>query len=87
MREKDSKCENLLENILKHGNICVIISIRGGILQRETPLLWEMCPKCGGKLLAIKEDTAVSNLPCKCKHCKQISLITLAPIRAEKVKS
>ncbi len=59
----------------------------GGIVQNATPLLWKMCPECGRKLLAIQKDTTVINLPCKCKHCKKISLITLVPISAEKVKS
>lgn len=56
----------------------------GEILQNATPLLWKKCPNCGSKLLAIQEDTTVINLPCKCKHCHEFSLITLAPIRAEK---
>lgn len=54
------------------------------ILQNATPLLWKKCSKCGSKLLAIQEDTTIINLPCKCRHCKKISLITLALIRAEK---
>ena len=86
-KENVSKNENLRENILKYKKIYCIILIRGDILQNETPILWYKCPKCGGKLLAIQKDTIVKNLPCKCKHCKKHSLITLAPIRAERVKS
>lgn len=64
----------------------VLYNIRWGerVQQKEIPLLWKKCPSCGGKLLAIQRNTTVINLPCKCKHCKKISLITLAPIRAEK---
>lgn len=53
-------------------------------MQNTTSLMWYMCPKCGGKHLAIREDTEVRNLPRKCKHCKKISLISLVTFRAEK---
>ncbi|MFR8426984.1 MAG: cysteine-rich KTR domain-containing protein [Roseburia inulinivorans] len=42
--------------------------------------IWYPCPKCGSHLLAINKDTEVKNLPCKCKHCKRESLITIEPI-------
>ena len=47
-----------------------------------------MCPQCGkGKLLMILPDTAVRNLPCKCKRCQQEFLITVVPVPETKVSS
>lgn len=37
-----------------------------------------MCPICGkGKLLKLLTDTAVHNLPCKCKRCGQTSTLNI----------
>lgn len=77
-------CNKIDKKNIENKHIVLYNINRGEIVQQKTPLLWEMCPKCGSKLLVIQENTVVKNLPCKCKHCKKISLITLAPIRAEK---
>ena len=61
-------------------NICDTISVRDG---------WAICPKCGkGKLLKILPDTSVKNLPCKCKLCRQESIVNIAePVPASRVTS
>lgn len=39
---------------------------------------WVYCPICGkGKLLKIQSDTAVRNLPRKCKRCGQESIVNI----------
>lgn len=39
---------------------------------------WVICPVCGkGKLLLTRLDTAVRNLPCKCKRCGQETLVNI----------
>lgn len=50
---------------------------------------WVYCPICGkGKLLLIRPDTAVRNLPCKCKRCGQETIVNIeAPEPASKVTS
>jgi hypothetical protein len=50
---------------------------------------WAICPLCGkGKLLKILPDTSVRNLPCKCKLCRQESIVNIeAPVPASKVTS
>ena len=48
---------------------CATIIVRDG---------WALCPVCGGKLLKLNPDTSVSNLPCKCKRCSQISQVNIA---------
>ena len=59
--------------------ICATISPKDG---------WAMCPQCGkGKLLMILPDTAVRNLPRKCKRCRQEFLITVVPVPETKVSS
>lgn len=40
---------------------------------------WIACPKCGGKLFKVREDTKVVNFPGYCKHCKKESIMTLEP--------
>ena len=48
---------------------------------KPSKFIWYPCPKCGSHLLAINQYTEVKNLPCKCKHCKGESLITIVPKR------
>lgn len=39
---------------------------------------WAICPVCGkGKLLKLRPDTAVRNLPVKCKRCGQESIVNI----------
>lgn len=39
---------------------------------------WVICPNCSkGKLLKINADTAVKNLPCKCKRCTAETLVNI----------
>ena len=45
-----------------------------------------MCGK--GKLLKILPETSVKNLPCKCKLCRQESIVNIAePVPASRVTS
>lgn len=50
---------------------------------------WVLCPICGkGKLLKILPESAVKNLPCKCKLCGQETQVNIdAPELASKVTS
>lgn len=59
---------------------CGTISTRGG---------WVICPMCRkGKLLKILPDTAVRNLPCKCKLCGTETIVNIdAPEPASKETS
>lgn len=45
----------------------------------EKRTFWIHCPNCGGKMLKAREDTAVSNFPGYCKHCKKESIISIEP--------
>nr|DAN87681.1 MAG TPA: cysteine-rich protein [Caudoviricetes sp.] len=65
----------------------VLYNITRGDILNPSRFTWYPCPKCGSKLLAINKDTEVKNLPCKCKHCRKESLITIVPYRADLVKS
>lgn len=47
---------------------------------------WIACPKCGGKMLMVREDTTLINFPGYCKKCKRESVITLEP-KSRAVKS
>ena len=47
---------------------------------------WIACPKCGGKMIMVRDDTRLENFPGYCKKCKQESLITLEP-KSQDVKS
>lgn len=39
---------------------------------------WAFCPVCGkGKVLKLRPDTTVRNLPVKCKRCGQTSIVTI----------
>ena len=39
---------------------------------------WAYCPVCNkGKILKVWPDTAVRNLPCKCKLCGQESSVNI----------
>lgn len=39
---------------------------------------WYTCPKCGfPKMLKIRADTKVQNLPAYCKKCKRESIINI----------
>ena len=39
---------------------------------------WVICPVCGkGKLLLTRPDTAVRNLPRKCKRCGQETIVNI----------
>lgn len=39
---------------------------------------WVLCPVCGrGKLLKLRPDTAVRNLPVKCKRCGQETVVNI----------
>ena len=39
---------------------------------------WVICPVCGkGKLLLTRSDTAVRNLPRKCKRCGQETIVNI----------
>lgn len=39
---------------------------------------WVLCPVCGkGKLLLTRPDTAVRNLPRKCKRCGQETVVNI----------
>ncbi|MBE5867981.1 MAG: conjugal transfer protein [Lachnospiraceae bacterium] len=40
---------------------------------------WIACPKCGGKMLKVRDDTKLANFPGYCKKCKSESIITLEP--------
>lgn len=59
---------------------CGTIGTRGG---------WVICPTCRkGKLLKILPDTAVRNLPCKCKLCGTETIVNIkAPEPASKETS
>ena len=50
---------------------------------------WVICPVCGkGKLLLTRPDTAVRNLPRKCKRCGQETIVNIeAPEPASTVTS
>ena len=50
---------------------------------------WVICPVCGkGKLLLTRPDTAVRNLPRKCKRCGQETIVNIeAPEPASAVTS
>ena len=50
---------------------------------------WVLCPICGkGELLLARPDTAVRNLPRKCKLCGQETIVNIeAPEPASKVTS
>ena len=50
---------------------------------------WAICPSCcKGKLLKILPDTSIKNLPCKCKLCRQESIVNIkAPVPASRVTS
>nr|DAP47000.1 MAG TPA: cysteine-rich protein [Caudoviricetes sp.] len=62
----------------------MLYNISRGDILNPSKFIWYPCPKCGSHLLAINKDTEVKNLPCKCKHCKRESLITIVPmIRAD----
>lgn len=65
---------------LEFSRSCDTISVKDG---------WAICPKCGkGKLLKILPDTSVSRLPCKCKLCRQESIVNIkAPVPATRVSS
>lgn len=41
---------------------------------------WIACPKCGSKMLMVREDTKLLNFPGYCKHCKEESIISLEPM-------
>lgn len=58
----------------------MLYNISRGDILNPSKFIWYPCPKCGSHLLAINKDTEVKNLPCKCKHCKRESLITIEPI-------
>ena len=47
---------------------------------------WVGCPKCGGKMLMVREDTKLVNFPAYCKKCKSESVINFEPMSRE-VKS
>ena len=39
---------------------------------------WAICPVCGkGKLLKVRPDTSVRNLPAKCKRCGQVTVVNI----------
>lgn len=38
---------------------------------------WAFCPVCGKKLLKLNADTAVHNLPVKCKRCNQEIIVNI----------
>lgn len=61
-------------------NNCDRINVRDG---------WAICPKCGkGKLLKILPETSVRSLPCKCKLCRQESIVNIkAPVPASRETS
>ena len=48
---------------------------------------WVLCPVCGkGKLLKVRPDTQIHNLPCKCKRCGQETVVNIEapePVSAE----
>jgi len=68
------------ENILKHGNICDIITNRGGKVKHI--YYWYKCPNCGNpKMFAVRDDTKLVNFPGYCKKCKTESIITTEPKR------
>ena len=46
-------------------------------------IAYDMKNTIGVNIETVNEDTKVKNLPCKCKHCKKESLITIVPIRAD----
>ena len=50
---------------------------------------WAICPACSkAKLLKVRPDTSVANLPCKCKLCRQEVIVNIkAPVPATKVSS
>lgn len=58
----------------------VLYNITRGDILNPSRFIWYPCPQCGGKLLAVNSDTEVKKLPCKCKHCKRESLITIVPM-------
>ena len=69
------------ENILKHGNICDIITNRGGGKVKHI-YYWYKCPNCGNpKMFAVRDDTKLVNFPGYCKKCKTESIITTEPKR------
>lgn len=47
---------------------------------------WIACPRCGGKMLMVRDDTKLVNFPGYCKKCKNESIITLEP-KSRVVKS
>ena len=53
--------------------VCGTIRVKDG---------WAFCPLCGkGKLLKILPETSVRSLPCKCKLCRQESIVNIkAPV-------
>lgn len=43
---------------------------------------WYTCPVCGNpKMIMMRIDTGVQNLPAYCKKCKTESIITIEPKR------
>ena len=41
---------------------------------------WCRCPVCGyNRMLKLREDTVIKNLPMYCKRCKKETLITIEP--------
>ena len=54
-----------LNNATSHGTI----NVKNG---------WVMCPVCPkGKLLLVRSDTSVRNLPCKCKLCGAETVVNI----------
>jgi len=67
-------CGNKKNIVEKNKRMCYIIN-RGEIMPREE---WISCPSCNGaRVLKVRDDTVVHNLPIYCKKCRKESIISI----------